>query len=267
MMKSRFYWESRSTPVELRTMLKELGKYYPITQGKNRGISLSFEKVKDEGLCEIKVSGQSATIRYTNPAQVGRAVGALLSGLATEDKVYSESTPFTMLGIMLDCSRNAVITVDHIKLWFRRLALLGYNMVMLYTEDTYELSGEPYFGYQRGAYTEKELKQIDAYAAKLNIELIPCIQTLGHCAQILKHGAYKSLCDTSDIMIVGKKQTYELIDKMVCHWHKVCRTNRIHIGMDETHGLGLGNYLKLNGYRDPFEIFNEHLEKRFAGIC
>ncbi len=51
---------------------------------------------------------------------------------------------------MLDCSRNAVITVVHFKKWLRQLALLGYNMAMLYTEDTYELPGEYYFGHLRG---------------------------------------------------------------------------------------------------------------------
>ena len=265
-MKRHLYWELRSTPVELRVMLKELGKHYPITQGNARGIALSFENVKDEGLCEIKISGQSATIRYSTPSQAGRAMGALLSGLTKEGKVYSESTPFTMLGIMLDCSRNAVMKVDHLKLWFRRLALLGYNTVMLYTEDTYALPGEPYFGYQRGAYTEKELKQIDTYAAKLNIEVIPCIQTLGHCGQILKHTVYNRIRDTHDILLVGEKQTYALIEKMVGHWKKVYRTDRIHVGMDETHGLGSGTYRQLHGYRDPYEIFNEHLAK-VVKIC
>jgi hypothetical protein len=32
---------------------------------------------------------------------------------------------------MLDCSRYAVMNVAHVKQWLRRLALLGYNQVML----------------------------------------------------------------------------------------------------------------------------------------
>ena len=42
----------------------------------------------------------------------------------------------------------------------RRLALLGYNAAMLYTEDTYALPDEPYFGFLRGAYTAAELRRI-----------------------------------------------------------------------------------------------------------
>ena len=54
------------------------------------------------------------------------------------------------LGFMLDCSRNAVMKVEEIKRLISLLALLGYTYLELYTEDTYELPDEPYFGYQRG---------------------------------------------------------------------------------------------------------------------
>ena len=39
-------------------------------------------------------------------------------------------------GTMLDCSRNAVMTVESVKHWIDLTADLGYNMLMLYTEDT-----------------------------------------------------------------------------------------------------------------------------------
>jgi len=139
-------------------------------------------------------------------------------------------------------------------------------MLMLYTEDTYALPNEPYFGYQRGAYTRAELKAIDAYATRLDIEVIPCIQTLGHLERILRHRAYFPVKDTGTVMLVGEPKTYELIEKMIAHWKSVCRTGRIHIGMDETHDLGRGRYLSLNGYRNGFDLFNEHLGK-VVEIC
>lgn len=262
----QMYWESKGTPIKLRPMLSKLGKHYPITQGKNEGISLSFVNVNEAGACGVELADQSATIRYSGLNQAARAVGALLSGLVSERSPYGESTPFEMLGIMLDCSRNAVMTVDHVKAWLRQLALLGYNVVMLYTEDTYELPDEPYFGYQRGAYSAAELKAIDSYGAKLGVEIIPCIQTLGHLEKILRHGAYNKVSDTSSVMMVGEKETYVLIEKMVSHWKRVCRTDRIHLGMDETHDLGRGRYMDKHGYRDGFELFNEHLAK-VVKIC
>ena len=83
-------------------------------------------------------------------------------------------------GVMLDCSRNAVRTVEELKRFIDVLSLLGYDTLELYTEDTYEVDGEPYFGYLRGRYSGAELREIDAYAKQRGIELIPCIQTLAH---------------------------------------------------------------------------------------
>lgn len=258
-------WQTKTTPVELRGMLKELSGYYAVAQN-GEGTPVRFTKASTEGACEVAFKGPVAEVHYSTPAQAARAVGALLAGLVSARRPYAESTPFETLGIMLDCSRNAVMTVEHVKCWMRQLALLGYNMVMLYTEDTYQLPGEPYFGYQRGAYTAAELKAIDAYAAKLNIQVVPCIQTLGHLEKILRHGAYGPVRDTASVMMVGEEATYALIEKMVIHWKSVCRTDRIHVGMDETHDLGRGRYLDKNGYRHGFDLFNEHLDK-VVEIC
>ena len=60
-------------------------------------------------------------------------------------------------GAMLDMSRNAVMKPEEVKKYARLLKSLGYNMIQLYTEDTYEVSDEPYFGYLRGKYSKEEL--------------------------------------------------------------------------------------------------------------
>ena len=66
-------------------------------------------------------------------------------------------------GVMLDMSRNGVMKPDAVKKFVDYLSAFGYNMLQLYTEDTYEVDNEPYFGYLRGAYKKDEIKEIDAY--------------------------------------------------------------------------------------------------------
>ena len=62
-----------------------------------------------------------------------------------------EETPlFITNGAMLDCSRNAVMKVEWVKFFLRKMALMGMNALMLYTEDPYEVEERPYFGYMRG---------------------------------------------------------------------------------------------------------------------
>jgi hypothetical protein len=41
------------------------------------------------------------------------------------------------------------------------------------------------------------------------------IQTLGHLGQVLQWPAYADYRDMDEILIVGEKKTYELIDRMV----------------------------------------------------
>ncbi|QDU34583.1 Glycosyl hydrolase family 20, catalytic domain [Poriferisphaera corsica] len=194
-----------------------------------------------------------------------RGLGSVISFKDKADE-QAEDTCFESVGIMLDCSRNAVPKRSHIEMWMRKLALLGYNQLMLYTEDTYELEGEPYFGYQRGGYTAEDIRDLDDYAYSLGIELVPCIQTLGHLHQMLKWSKYWDMKDTNAVMMVRNDRTYEIIEKMISLWSENVRSKRIHIGMDETHDLGLGRFLDQNGFENRFDLFNYHLD-RVVQIC
>ncbi len=165
-----------------------------------------------------------------------------------------------MLGVMLDCSRNAVMTVEAAKKYIDMLAKMGYNTVMLYTEDTYEVDGEPYFGYMRGRYTKNELRELDAYCASCGVELVPCIQTLAHLNAIFQvSDEYKSIRDCDDILLIDDPRTYELIENMFKTLAECFTTRRIHIGMDEAEKVGFGKYLKDHGYHEQFELINHHL--------
>ncbi len=162
-------------------------------------------------------------------------------------------------GVMLDMSRNAVMKISELKNFAKVLHSFGYNMIQLYTEDTYEVDGEPYFGYMRGRYTKEELTDFVSFCESIGVEVMPCIQTLAHLNQIFRHGKYGEIRDTGDILLVGEKRTYVLIENMFKSIRQVFKSDYIHIGMDEAHMLGLGKYLDINGYRNRFDILSEHL--------
>ena len=119
---------------------------------------------------------------------------------------------YKRLGVMIDMSRNSVMTVPMLKKYLTLLKKIGYNSVMLYTEDTYEVENEPFFGYMRGRYSIAEMKEIDTFAASIGVEMIPCIQTLAHLNASFRWG--KIPVDTGDIMLADNDRTYELIDNM-----------------------------------------------------
>ncbi|MCI9414453.1 MAG: beta-N-acetylhexosaminidase [Clostridiales bacterium] len=210
----------------------------------------------------------SRTVVYSSRSALLRAVGLLAENdrLGRGDYEVNETPAFHTLGAMLDNSRNAVMTNDSVKKMCRILAVMGYNTLMLYTEDTYEMEGEPYFGYLRGRFTAADLKELDAYAALLGIELVPCIQTLAHLERMLRWPAYDGLRDCDNILTVGDERTYALIDKMLATMSGNLRSRRINIGMDEAGMLGRGQYLRKNGYRDSKDIMLEHLN-RVVELC
>ncbi len=166
-----------------------------------------------------------------------------------------------MLGVMLDCSRNAVMTVESVKKYASILKKMGYNTLMLYTEDTYEVNNQPFFGYLRGRYTKEEIKEMDSYCNEIGIELVPCIQTLAHLNAIFHWNEYMKIRDCDDILLAGCDGTYKLIKDMFDTISECFTTKKIHIGMDEAYKVGLGKYRELNGNKDRFDVINEHLHK------
>ena len=168
---------------------------------------------------------------------------------------------FDYFGVMIDCSRNAVPSVNGLKKFFDIISAMGYNCAMLYTEDTYEVEGEPLFGYKRGRYSSAELKELDAYAKSKGIELIPCIQTLAHLNAIFRWKEYDRIRDIDDILALDKDRTYELIENMLRSVSGSISSRKLHLGMDEAHNIGLGKYLDRNGFGDRYEILLAHLEK------
>ncbi|MBP5467237.1 MAG: beta-N-acetylhexosaminidase, partial [Clostridia bacterium] len=168
---------------------------------------------------------------------------------------------FKILCAMLDMSRNAVMKPQKVKEYIDYLSLFGYNALMLYTEDTYEIKNHPKFGYLRGKYSESELKEIDAYAVEKGIELIPCIQTLGHLERPIRWPEFWRISDIDDILLVDDDETYKLIDDMFCALERCFTSRTVNIGLDEAHRLGRGKYLDRHGYENRSEIFLKHLNK------
>jgi len=168
---------------------------------------------------------------------------------------------FDTFGVMIDCSRNGVPNIPALKNYLQILAKMGYNCAMLYTEDTYEIPDEPFWGYKRGKFTVTEMQELDYFASSIGIELIPCIQTLAHVNAAFRWDQFRKLRDYDDILMIDEEGTYELIEKMFKTLSSCFRSRRIHIGMDEAEMVGLGQYFQKHGYQDRHEILLRHLNR------
>lgn len=226
------------------------------------GIIVRVEPSNGELEVGLEQEQGQAYIRYGQRHHFFRGLGLLVQhGSRGESFNIREQQQFDTIGPMFDLSRNAVLTLDSFKFMLRKMALMGLNTVMLYLEDTYEISEEPYFGYMRGRYSQAELQAIDDYADQFGIEAFPSIQTLAHLEEFLKWepvGFYK---DTKGALLVGDDKVEQLVEKMIETASAPFRSRKIHVGMDEAEELGRGKYLDRNGYQSRFDIMTGHLEK------
>ncbi len=168
---------------------------------------------------------------------------------------------YQRFGVMLDCSRNAVMKPSEIKKFIDVIASLGYNCLQLYMEDTYEVKEQPYFGFMRGKYTKEEMQDVDAYAREKGVELMPCMQTLAHFSCFCKNFAMRELFDVGEILLVEDEKVYAFLDDCFRALSEMFSSRLINIGMDEAHLLGAGRYLKQHGYVPKLEILTKHLQR------
>lgn len=238
--------------------IQAIGEKYGFESGID-GIPVHIEQSEGD-LC-VLYDGTRATIRYSQKIHFFRALGILLEHLPSGAFEITEQPQFDLIGTSFDVSRNSVLRVESIKNLLTMMAVMGMNVFMLYMEDVYTIEDRPYFGYMRGRYTPEELRECDDYADRFGIEIVPAIQTLAHLNAALKWNAMKEVRDTEDILLVGHDRTYRFVEDMIRAASSPLRSKRIFIGMDEAHFIGLGRYLKLNGYRNRFEILNEHLAR------
>ncbi|MFV0415326.1 MAG: family 20 glycosylhydrolase, partial [Chthoniobacterales bacterium] len=229
------------------------------------GVLLEFEPGREQAGFTWTCSDGRCRVRYARPCDAYRALGLLLAEESVSAE-RSQNCTHESLGVMWDVSRNAVLHLEGWERLLQKFALLGINSVQVYMEDVYVIPGEPLFGYGRGGYSAEELRQIDDYAQNFGIEIIPCIQTLGHLEQIFQWPAYADDADVSGVLMVGEERTRNLIGKMLDQVAACFRSRTVHIGMDEAHGIGTGKYLRKHGYRRPFDILNEHL-KMVVDMC
>lgn len=226
----------------------------------NAEVSIETKKT-DSSEIRICLKDGKAVFYLNKDYQLFRAL-TLLKQFGNADFEYSEPVEFETCGAMFDGSQaSSLMNIRSCKKMMLYLASMGYNMMMLYCEDCYDIYGEPYFGNMRPRYSHSDFKTLDDYAYSLGIELVPCIQTLGHLTEAIKRPPYADMSDRPDILMVGDEKVYELIDKMINTMSVCFRSNRIHLGLDEAWELGLGNYLKKNGYQPQSEIMTEHLRR------
>ena len=258
MMKLHFQNADSLLPA-LHELLPELN----VTVSEDANITVEFCEVP-ERIVTVELHDRRAVITYGDgKVRALRGVATLIGWLrdGETEKSLTEHPHFRTNGLFMDMSRNNVFNVETVKYTLRKMALLGLNTFMPYMEDVYEVSERPYFGYLRGRYTKEQLREIDAYALMLGIEVIPAIQVLGHMEKVLRWRVTAPYADTAQELLVGADATYQFLDDLFRTLTECFTSKRININMDETKTLGTGRSKALNGDIPQDDLYFRHLKK------
>ena len=229
------------------------------------GEGITVTAVKSDRI-GVSLKDGEAVIYYPKKHLFFRELGVLVENAKERDSFeITEDGFFDVLSAMIDVSRNGVPTVNAVNKMIDYLAVMGYGMAMLYTEDILKLENYKYFGYMRGRYSVEELRAIDDYAYEYGIEVIPCLELYGHMGKYLFWPEAAPIKDTGEVLLAREEKTFAFVDELVRIASSCFRSKRIHIGMDEAWDMGRGNFLTKHGYVPPFDIFNEYME-RLIGI-
>ncbi|MDQ6422149.1 hypothetical protein RB620_22210 [Paenibacillus sp. LHD-117] len=92
----------------------------------DEGIPVHYEE--GDGGIAVQYDGQAAVVSCGGGSQFVRAFGLTVEGIRKGEPFSVQETPwYDNLGVMIDCSRNAVLHMDAFQSIVRRLALMGYT--------------------------------------------------------------------------------------------------------------------------------------------
>ena len=169
-------------------------------------------------------------------------------------------------GVAQDISRGQVFTVENAKRYIKILSHYKMNFYFLYIEDMYAHPKYPLIGKNRGALTKQEIKEIDDYAKKQFVELVPIFECLGHVDNILQHEMYEDLGEFpgAHSLNISNPKIYDFLSDYISELSSSFSTDYFHIGCDESFDIGRFNskdYIKDKGKSEALIEFYERVYK------
>lgn len=145
-------------------------------------------------------------------------------------------------GISDDITRGQVPTVENAKRLIRVLSHYKMNFYFIgYETEFLENSKHPLITKGKGHLKKDEIKELQKYAEKYFVELVPFFQVLGHYDNILTLPEYIDLAEfpgSGCLNIKEKDKVRDFLDDIIENIAKTFDSDYIHIGGDESWDFG-----------------------------
>ncbi len=157
---------------------------------------------------------------------------------------------FQLKCVQLDLARQKE-NIPYIKEFITFAAAAGYDSIMLYLEDRIKTASYPYIP-DAESYSVQEMREIVAFASEKNIELIPCVATLGHAELFLQRPELAHLSEVQDgmkdrfgnagfknVFCITHEEFYPFMEKYIAEVAEIFPSDYFHAGLDEFFNFNL----------------------------
>ncbi len=228
-------------------------------------------EMHDEGYL-LRVSPDAAVIAGATPAGRFYGVMSLVQLLLREKRsvvlpaVAVRDWPLQAIrGISDDISRGQVSTPENFRRIIRFLARYKLNTYTLYIEDMFAFRSYPTIGAGRGALTAEEVKELDAYAKRYHVDLVPTFETLGHWENILLKPEFSRYAEFpgAHTLNVSDEDVYRMLDRMIGELAAAFSSPWFNMAADESWDVGLGANKDRVAASDLATVHAEHYKRLF----
>lgn len=171
-------------------------------------------------------------------------------------------------GITDDISRGQISTLENFKKIVRFCARYKMNVYSPYIEDVFQFKKHPLIGKNRGALTPAECRELDAYAKKYYVDVVPIFETLGHWENILIQPEYEKFAEFpgAHTVNVSDEKVYAMLDEMIGEIASCFSSPYFNIAADESWDVGLGVNKERLKKSDLATVHAEHYKRTFEMV-
>ncbi len=143
----------------------------------------------------VSIIGSHAGVYYgvCTLRQLLEQYGATLPCLFIDD-----APDYPARGVMLDCSRDKVPTMETLYDLIDLLAGFKVNQLQLYIEHTFAYGQHREVWEHASPFTGQEILELDVFCRQRHIDLVPNQNSLGHVERWLKFPRYNGLAETPE---------------------------------------------------------------------
>ena len=260
---------------EVMSSIKEKLSGLPIEAHSDNQLVLSLREevreVREE--YELRIEGHRVEIISPSLTGIQHGLSTLKLLLFTGKQMLRHGTiadapKFEHRGVFLDVSRGKMPTIAYLKSLVSFISDLKYNILQLYFEDKYLLATDPGIGLLTGAYSEGQMRELDAWCRANHVELQPCIQAYSHLKGLLNLPEYSGLSENENLFsfAAGNVKVYEFLDRVFAQVLPWFSSTTVNINMDEAYDLGTGCTKAAVEGKGKGEVYLEHI-RTVSGIA